>query len=248
MTILVEQSQKHTLMLLPAAKSLDLTALHFDPDFLTKQALITKTAQGRGTVYFFALGNSELVLRHYKRGGLIARVSTDKFLFKNLKSTRCYEELNILQHLVGENVNVPIPIAGRICKSGLTYTADIITKVIDNSFELDFLLTNGPLPKATWQAIGAQLKKMHNAQVFHGDINVKNILVAQGENQEQVYILDFDKCSIMPGSNWKPANLARFQRSLVKHKTKQSSQSSEQKNTYHYQHSDWEELLKAYKK
>jgi 3-deoxy-D-manno-octulosonic acid kinase len=137
-------------------------------------------------------------------------------------------------------VNVPNPIAGKITRKGMFYTADIITEVISDTVELHEVLQSSALLPQTWQAIGSEIKKMHNAQVFHGDINVKNILLNEQRSKSIIHLLDFDKCTIKQGDDWKMANLMRFQRSLLKQVN--------QLNNYHYHQSDWENLLVAYEK
>jgi 3-deoxy-D-manno-octulosonic acid kinase len=240
MTIRLVETSNHTLLLMPSGEGLGVCGQHFNADFLQQKKLITRTAQGRGTVYFFALSNKQLVLRHYKRGGAVAKISDDKFIFCNISSSRCYAELEVLQHLRNNKVNVPNPIAGKITRKGMFYTADIITEVISDTVELHEVLQSSALLPQTWQAIGSEIKKMHNAQVFHGDINVKNILLNEQRSKSIIHLLDFDKCTIKQGDDWKMANLMRFQRSLLKQVN--------QLNNYHYHQSDWENLLVAYEK
>ncbi|MFT6269938.1 MAG: 3-deoxy-D-manno-octulosonic acid kinase [Alphaproteobacteria bacterium] len=240
MTIQLTESENYTLLLTPNGEGLGLCGEHFNADFLQQKELVTRTAQGRGTVYFFSLGNKELVLRHYKRGGLVAKLSNDKFIFNTISNTRCYEELSVLQHLHSKNVNVPSPIAGKVTRKGIFYTADIITEVIPNTIELHEVLQSEPVSLSTWHEIGTQLKKMHNAQVFHGDINVKNVLLNRPTGPQAIHLLDFDKCEIRQGDDWKEANLARFKRSLLK-------QAGKFKH-YYYHQNDWDQMLIAYEK
>jgi 3-deoxy-D-manno-octulosonic acid kinase len=225
-------------MLTPNGQGLGLCGKHFNAQFLKQEKLVTRTAQGRGTVYFFSLGKKALVLRHYKRGGLVAKVSNDRFIFSNIANTRCYKELEVLQHLHNEKVNVPLPIAGKVTRKGMFYSADIITEVIPNTIELHEVLQSEALSPGTWKAIGIQIKKMHNSQVCHADINVKNILVDRQASSPTIYLLDFDKCKIQKGNEWKKANLARFHRSLLKQTGKFTH--------YHYHQNDWDELHMAY--
>ena len=247
MTLHISDVENNTLLLTPYASQLGLLSDHFDLRFLQENDLITNTATGRGVVYFFTLGQQQLVLRHYKRGGLVAKISTDKFLFNSIANTRCFEELHVLQYLQEAGVNVPMPVAGRIVRSGLLYSADIITALIEDATELHDILRTHTICSETWKAIGAQLKKMHNAQVFHGDINVKNVLVSKqidtqhmnGQNSPStVYLLDFDKCAIKQGDHWKKANLMRFKRSLIKQTNKLEE--------YHYTPDNWDALLQGY--
>lgn len=240
MTIQVSDFKQYSLLHTPSALALGLVQEHFNSDYLYQHKLVTRIAQGRGTVYFFSLQHTNLVLRHYRRGGLVAKLSDDKFLFRGINNTRCYEELAILGHLREKNVHVPKPIAARVCKKGVFYTADIITEVIPDARELHEVLQQQSVALDTWQAIGYELKKMHNAQVCHDDINVKNILLAQEHQGTSVHLLDFDKCRITPGNNWKAANLERFKRSLRKQ--------SIAFQPYNFGPKDWQQLLMAYEK
>ena len=50
----------------------------FEPAFLEKKGLAGSIAAGRGQVYFFSHGSLKLVLRHYRRGGLLGKVISDR--------------------------------------------------------------------------------------------------------------------------------------------------------------------------
>lgn len=244
MIIKICEIKNDTLLLTPCAQECGLGLNHFSAQFLQREKLITHTAEGRGLVYFFTLKDKNLVLRHYKRGGLVAKISNDSFLFSSIALTRCYKELEVLQHLRNNKVNVPRPIAGKVSRRGLFYKADIITELVPNAIELHELLQCEALTAATWQAIGLQIQKMHKAQVFHGDINVKNIMLTKQSSPAIIHLLDFDKCDIKHGNGWKNANLLRFKRSLLKQKANHEGK----QQAYHYCPSDWEELLKGYNK
>jgi 3-deoxy-D-manno-octulosonic acid kinase len=139
----------------------------FEPDWLINQNLVNKTASGRGLVYFFNALNENCVLRHYYRGGLMAKVSKDKFLFRQLKSSRPFQELTLLAHLYAAGLNVPKPIAARLRHTSLQYTADIITGAIPRTQELHEQLLHHPIKKSIWIEIGATLRKMHDLQACH---------------------------------------------------------------------------------
>lgn len=250
MKIQTIKQQQDTLLIAPLGKAIKLGANAFDVSNLRKQELITKEMTGRGVVYFFcwpskkAAHTKTLALRHYKRGGLIAKLSDDQFVFTSLAKTRCYQELYILQYLQNNHVNVPTPVAAKVNRTWPFYRADLITEVIPNAQELhEMLITENAEwenPKI-WRSIGEQIGKMHLANVFHGDINVKNILI-QANNKHpdnpKVYLIDFDKCSLKASGTWQQNNLARLHRSLVK----QQSQHAH----YAFTDSDWQHLLDAY--
>ncbi|MFQ3206423.1 MAG: 3-deoxy-D-manno-octulosonic acid kinase [Glaciecola sp.] len=212
----------------------------FDPNWLTAENLITKTASGRGFVYFFfALGES-CVLRHYYRGGLVAKLSNDKFISKALEQSRPYKELNLLAKLHSAGLKVPKPIAARLKRTSFAYTADIITAAIPNAQELHEYILKQPLKHSIWEKIGATLHKMHDLQACHDDINVKNVLLQEdAEQSKTIYLLDFDGCRIRDGDAWKNANLARFKRSLEKQKARYSP--------YYYEDDCWESIERGYR-
>lgn len=245
---------------------LNLINKRFDPSWLLAENLITNTASGRGLVYFFSILGENCVLRHYYRGGLIAKVSTDKFIFRHLTQTRPYKELSLLAKLHDAGLNVPKPIAARLKHTRFTYTADITTGTIPRAQELDSHILQQALDASVWHEIGATLRQMHDLQACHYDINVKNVLLQQpeptlkeellsektalvetseqpsvnsgGEPQIKVYLLDFDGCKIRSGDAWKSANLARFKRSLEKQRAKFSP--------YHYDEDCWNSVVQGY--
>ena len=140
----------------PEALSDDLVRIQkcFNPNWLMAENLITETASGRGLVYFFSALGENCVLRHYYRGGLVAKLSNDKFLSKTLEQTRPYKELNLLAQLHSAGLNVPKPIAAKLKHTRFTYTADIITAAIPNAQELHEFILKQPLKHSIWEKWG----------------------------------------------------------------------------------------------
>jgi 3-deoxy-D-manno-octulosonic acid kinase len=238
MTINASHFNNNIILSTGIGEKLAISHLHFDQRYLQQQNLITGTAEGRGTVYFFKLNGTELVLRHYKRGGLVAKLNDDSFFYTGIDKSRCHKELSVLAVLREANINVPEPIAGRIVKKGLIYTADIITKVIPKATELHEILQEKSVHVKTWRDIGREIRKMHDAQICHLDINVKNILLVNNNGSCTVHLLDFDKCEARKGNHWKAPNVERLKRSL----NKQVGRCAD----YYYQASDWEALTEGY--
>jgi 3-deoxy-D-manno-octulosonic acid kinase len=207
----------------------------FEPSYLRDNKLIKRELTGRGTVYFFRWSERLLALRFYYRGGAVAKISKSAFIYNGLKNTRCYQELCVLSYLKQKGVNVPVPVAGLVKRKGLTYRAAIITEVIQDAAELDSLLQKQSIDNEIWESIGQEIRRMHDAQVCHYDLNVKNILLQSSE----VHLIDFDKCEIKQGNDWKQANLERLERSLNKQQKLQSQ--------YHYQADNFSALLAGFK-
>ena len=53
----------------------------FDPEFWRSRGELSETARGRGSAWFIASGSRQWVLRHFRRGGFIARLSRDRYVW-----------------------------------------------------------------------------------------------------------------------------------------------------------------------
>lgn len=185
----------------------------FDAEFWQNAGKVIGSAQGRGTTWFVQTETIEAALRHYRRGGLFGKLVEDSYLFSSWEKTRSYQEFQLLNTLIGAGVNVPRPIAARTLKSGVTYKADLLSEKIPNARDLVSILMEKPLPAEMYQKIGHEIRKMHDAQVNHTDLNIHNILI---DEQDKVWIIDFDKCYQQLGNAWKQSNLDRLKRSFEK--------------------------------
>ncbi len=191
----------------------------FDADYWRKRDAIVGSASGRGTTWFVRSNKLECALRHYHRGGLFGKLVRDSYLFLGWERTRSYQEFKLLERLISVGVHVPRPIAARALKQGFSYTADLLSEKIPNARDLVSILAEQPLPAEMYRKIGQEIKKMHDAQVNHTDLNIHNILI---DDREKVWIIDFDKCSQRSGDSWKQGNLDRLKRSFEKEQVKKS--------------------------
>lgn len=211
----------------------------FDAKYWQQQNKVLGSAKGRGTTWFIELESIEAALRHYHRGGLFGKVVRDHYLFFGWEKTRPSQEFEILQHLTKQGVNVPKPIAMQAVKRNFCYQADILTQRIENSEDLVKKLSADFLDINMYQKIGKQIRKLHDANVNHTDLNIHNILI---DDKDQVWIIDFDKCHFEQEQNkpnhWQAKNLARLKRSF--HKELKKRNIKWQVNT------DWNALLKGY--
>lgn len=191
----------------------------FDVEFWQNAGKVIGSAQGRGTTWFVQTETIEAAFRHYRRGGLFGKLVEDSYLFSCWEKTRSYQEFQLLNTLIEAGVNVPRPIAARAVKSGVTYKADLLSEKIPNARDLVSILMEKPLPAEMYQKIGLEIRKMHDAQVNHTDLNIHNILI---DEQDKVWIIDFDKCYQQSGNDWKQSNLDRLKRSFEKEVKKRS--------------------------
>ena len=206
----------------------------FEPEYWQKSGKVIGSATGRGTTWFVKTQVLEAALRHYRRGGLFGRLVNDHYLFLGWKKTRSYQEFELLQELSASGVNVPRPIAAKAVKKAMSYQADLLSEKVANAKDLVAILQQQSLPTSVYNAIGQQIRKMHDLQVCHTDLNSHNILL---DDKETVWLIDFDKCGKQSGDSWKKENLARLKRSFVKEVGKRQIQWQEQ---------DWQALMAGY--
>ena len=199
-------------MLYDTQRTSNFSAEFFEPEYWRRHDAIEGSALGRGTTWFIRAGDSGFVLRHYRRGGLTARVSKDSYLWNGESETRSFAEWYLTYHLHRAGLPVPTPIAARYRRTGMFYRADLITQRIDDSESLAARLANGPLSLLQWIAIGRCIRRFHDAGVHHADLNAHNILLTA----DKVYLIDFDRGTLRRRGWWADSNLVRLYRSLEK--------------------------------
>jgi 3-deoxy-D-manno-octulosonic acid kinase len=173
-----------------------------------------------GTSSCIGAGGTRWVLRHYRRGGLMAKVSQDSYLWTGAERTRSFREWRLLAELRRRGLPVPAPIAARYERGGFTYRADLITEMLPGTRTLADAIDGQDLPEAGWRAVGSTIAAFHRQGVHHADLNANNILL--GANGTDVYLLDFDRGRIEPRGPWEQAVIARLRRSLDKIKGQRS--------------------------
>ncbi|MGM0925020.1 MAG: 3-deoxy-D-manno-octulosonic acid kinase [Pseudomonadota bacterium] len=186
----------------------------FEPAWWQAQGRITGQAPGRGASLFLDAGNGEeWVLRPYRRGGLVARLSEARYLWTGLERTRAFRELRLTADLHARCLPVPRPVAADVIHHGLTYSAALITVRIPGARALASLLENGEADDDLLQRVGATIRRFHDVGLDHVDLNARNLLVGE---EGKVWLIDLDRCRLRPDGAWKGRNLERLERSLVK--------------------------------
>jgi len=212
-------------------------AKHFSPRYWQQQKAIAGNSTGRATVWFIQQGDHGMLLRHYYRGGLVGKVNKDRFWREPEQQSRAIKEFDLLTQLVEKGLPVPKPIAARMIKTGLfSYRADILVEVIPGAVDVFRLLRERQLPAKQWHALGAVVRRMHDENVYHSDLNCHNLML---DDHDSPWIVDFDKCGFKENGQWKQENLARLKRSLLKEKARNET-------FYWKQERDWPEFLTGY--
>ncbi|MEP7243232.1 MAG: 3-deoxy-D-manno-octulosonic acid kinase [Gammaproteobacteria bacterium] len=223
-------------MLYDASRGGKLTAAWFEPAFWKERGELDGVARGRGAVQMILTDNKGYVLRHYRRGGLIARVMRDQYLWRSEAETRAFREWQLLYHLHRAGLPVPAPVGARYRREGLFYTADLITERLMDSVSLAALLRVRGIPILGWITIGRVIRMFHDLGVCHADLNAHNIMLV---GEDSVYLIDFDRGRLRKPGLWCDGNLVRLRRSLEK--------VTWQLPPEHFSEADWHGLLDGYR-
>ena len=185
-----------------------------DAAWFAPDAAAQRQRAGRGDVTFFDAPFGACVLRHYRRGGLVARVNRDRYVWTGATRTRGFREFHLLAALHAAGLHVPAPVAARYLREGLHYRADLVTRRIPGVRTLAECLPAGELDAAVAARVGRTLAGFHAHGAWHADLNAHNVLT---DASGTVWLLDFDRGRLRtPAMAWQQSNLARLRRSFVK--------------------------------
>jgi 3-deoxy-D-manno-octulosonic acid kinase len=177
------------------------------------------------------INDGKWVKKHYFRKGMMAFLN-DWYLYNDVKSTRSYREFEILNYLHKYSFNTCKPLIGWVTYSGISYKANLVTEAIPG-ITLDELLIQQPMDydkeiflkyerPELFKQIGIKVAEMHILGVYHGDLNINNIMISKdslNNGNLKIWILDFDKSFRKDlVEQDRKSNLNRFKRSLIKNK------------------------------
>jgi len=191
----------------------DFSEQWFDADSWRRTAVVSDVELGRGGAVFIQSDKHALVLRHYNRGGQMASLLGDRYCWLGLARTRAWREWWLLKKMRELELPVPAPVAARVVRWGIVYRCDILLDKITDSEPLSQKILHSPLPRDVWFAIGQCIRRFHHLGVNHADLNAHNILLTEENN---VYIIDFDKGRFSRDGSWRENNVMRLRRSLNK--------------------------------
>ena len=87
---------------------------------------------GRQAAWFVPLGPVQAVLRHYRRGGLMARLGRQKYFWLGESRTRPFAEFRLMHGMHAQGLPVPRPLAAAWWRSGWRYRgAILIERIMD---------------------------------------------------------------------------------------------------------------------
>ncbi len=185
----------------------------FDPQFWAARGALGAVEAGRGAAWFIDSDAGRWVLRHYRRGGTVARLRADLYLWMGERQVRAFAEWRLLHELSRRGLPVPRPVAARYLRSGPFYRCDLITERLGEARPVSGWLAAAPLDASAWRAVGATIARLHAAGVDHVDLNAHNLLL---DAAGRVSVIDFDRGRLRPPGPWAARNLRRLRRSLAK--------------------------------
>lgn len=209
-----------------------------DPSALAASAQSRVGGTGRGATLCFDVDGRTLVLRRYRRGGMVRRLG-DRYLRLGLRRSRAWRELALLVRLQNEGLPVPQPVAAWVepVAPWAPFARQVLlTEYLPATRTLTEVLRKGALEDAAWDRIGVTIARMHRVGVDHADLNAHNILV---DAEGGIHLIDFDRGRFRKGPGpWCAANLKRLRRSLDK--------LSGQEPGLAFRERDWEALERGY--
>ena len=203
----------------------------FDERALAARALLDgHAAAGRGNTHFLTLDGHALVLRHYRRGGLVRHVSERSYVWTGIARTRAVREFELLRTLEREGLPAPRPFACAVTRHGLLWEGSLVTRRLPGTTlaeRLDAIAAGGGGASAgmPWAAIGRCIARFHAHGVRHADLNAHNVML----DGDDVSLIDFDRADrvgrgghagpVPPSprpARWQRANVRRLRRSLAR--------------------------------
>ena len=194
-----------------------------------------KDIGGRDNIFYLTNNESNYVLRHYNRGGVVSHFIKDSYFWSGAENTRSFSEWRLLQKLFSLGLPVPKPVAARYKRYHFFYKADLITVELTKVKPLARYIIDGDYFDNFWQKAGAVIAKFHNIGLFHADLNAYNIQI---DDNYKFWLIDFDKSYFTGSKRRQRSNLTRLKSSIKKIIRNNS--------VINFCDSNWEELQESY--
>lgn len=177
---------------------------------------------GRRKLGLLRLENGEeMLLRSYRHGGLLRGLTRGLFWTWPPRPLR---ELAVTEEARYRGVPTSEIVAALVERlGGPFYRGWLVIRVLEGALDLWTALQDhgfaGGRKREMIQAAAQAIREMHRKGVYHGDLNLKNILVRLEADGLKAYMIDLDKARLFPRevpaeTAW--GNLVRLHRSVCK--------------------------------
>lgn len=159
-------------------------------------------------------GIGSVVIKHYRRGGIIRYLIKQRYL--KWGKTRSRMEYELLQKVRSLGINAPEPVAFAD-RGRLFYQCWLVTREIKDHQTLAQLShLNQEKVRIVLKEVVKQVSILIKNKILHVDLHPGNVIV---DNQNKVYLLDFDQARIFSrGENaLRGRYLRRWNRAIQKH-------------------------------
>jgi 3-deoxy-D-manno-octulosonic acid kinase len=147
---------------------------------------------GRGGARRLVTDHGAVIVRRYRRGGAMRWLGESHFGFR----LRPFREFCILLRARRRGLPVPDPVAAVVeRKLGVAYRGRLVTREISDSQPiLDFL--SGHPGTDVVPLLARRLRELHDAGLWHPDLNLGNILVMTRSYGASIAFVDLDRARL----------------------------------------------------
>ncbi len=160
-------------------------------------------------------GGKAVYVRTCLRGGAMRRLLRDRYF---LRPERPLRELVVTE--MARSVGLPVPqvLAVAIEEKTFGYRGRVVTEEIEGAEPLIdvYRRTPGEMERRrVLQRVGAAIRRMHDAGVYHVDLTGANVLLKE---QDEIAFVDFDRAFVSSAnhSRYSRSGVERFFRSMRK--------------------------------
>ncbi len=163
-----------------------------------------RVLRGRGRVFSVEApvpgpeARARWVVRHYLRGGAVARVLHDRYLA--VGPPRPVSEVRASVEIRRRGVPTPAVVAGVVYPAGVFYRADLATEEIPDAVDLArILFGEDSLTEDMARALRAAtrlIRLLERRGIYHPDLNAKNIVISGGSGSDVAHLVDLDRCRV----------------------------------------------------
>jgi 3-deoxy-D-manno-octulosonic acid kinase len=179
---------------------------------------------GRAATALVALpgGGPRVVVRRLRHGGWLAPLLGDRYA----SPARVVRELDATARLRDTGAPVPEPVLALARRRRFGFSLALATVYEEGAVDALSFLASGPEDERLLRAaaaVGAALRRFHDAGGHHPDLHVKNLLLRETRAGAEALVIDLDRgrAGAPPGSAERAAEIGRLGRSLLKRRVSQ---------------------------